>query len=247
METMQQCPHRTELDWNALPLSMRNLPKDERGFPVPWFVDWIEGKPEFRAMDGRKLVRAIREGLCWVCGEKIGKTKAFVAGPMCGINRTSSEPPSHLACAIWSAKNCPFLSNPQMIRREDDVINNQVNRERAAGCAITRNPGVTMIWVTRSYEIFNDGRNKPLITMGEPDRVLWFSHSREATREEVQESIDTGLPALENMARQEAGGLAALARYVERFQRYLPKAQIGEDGLDDRQRRLRDALLRMPL
>lgn len=74
-----------------------------RGFPVPWFVDWVPASqdggtvliPEFRAMDGEKLVAAINQRLCWVCGEGLGKFMTFVAGPMCGINRTSAEPPSH--------------------------------------------------------------------------------------------------------------------------------------------------------
>lgn len=217
------CPvsHKA-LDWAGMPLSMRALPVDQRGFPVPWFVQWIEGKPEFRVMDQTKYIRAIRESLCWVCGDKLGKTKAFVAGPMCGINRTSSEPPSHMACAIWSAKNCPFLSNPRMVRREDETVNNQKLRECAAGMAITRNPGVTMVWLTRTFEVFY--HNGPLIQMGEPDKVLWFAHGREATLAEVQESIDTGLPSLEAMARAETGGIEALQRYVKRFQRYLPEA-----------------------
>jgi hypothetical protein len=210
------------LDWKTLPFRMKSLPRDERGFPVPWFVDWIGGKPEFRAMDGRKYLLAITENRCWVCGEKMGVTKAFVAGPMCGINRTSAEPPSHIECARWSALNCPFLSNPEMVRREDETINNAVMRARAPGHAITRNPGVTMVWVTREYEVFNDGRGRPLIQMGDPERVEWYANGRTATREEVQHSIDGGLPTLEAVARTEKGGIDALRQYVTRFQEYLP-------------------------
>lgn len=220
---MEQRPYHQSVNWSNLPESMRLLPRDERGYPVPWFVPFVEGKPEFRAMDAQKFATALRGNLCWVCGTKMGTTKAFVAGPMCGINRTSAELPCHLACAIWSAKNCPFLTNPRQVRREDDVLTVQNMREKAAGLAIARNPGVVMIWITRSFEVFNDGHGKPLIHMGEPDSVLWFACGREATRAEVQESIDTGLPILEAAARTEHGGLEALNRYVVRFQRYLPK------------------------
>ena len=215
------------LDWKSLPMRMKNLPRDERGFPVPWFVDWIDGKPEFRAMDGRKYLTAITENRCWVCGEKMGITKVFVAGPMCGINRTSAEPPSHLECARWSAKNCPFLSNPRMVRREDETINNMVMRERAAGHAITRNPGVAMLWITREYEVFDDGQGKPLIQMGEPERVEWYAHGRLATLEEVEASIHSGLPNLEALARREEGGIDALREYVNRFRKWLPRAEDG--------------------
>ena len=88
-----------KVDMVSLPMRMRSLSIDERGFPIPWFVAYKDGKPEFRAMDGEKFVRALRGKLCWVCGQKLGVTMAFVAGPMCGINRTSAEPPSHRDCA----------------------------------------------------------------------------------------------------------------------------------------------------
>jgi len=29
----------------SLPLAMRGLPRDHRGYPVPWFVAWVDGKP----------------------------------------------------------------------------------------------------------------------------------------------------------------------------------------------------------
>lgn len=212
----------------TMPAKMRALPVDDRGYPVPWFVDWIDGKPEFRAMDPRKFVRAIRESLCWVCGGKLGISKCFVAGPMCGVNRTSSEPPCHPECARWSAQNCPFLANPRMVRREDELINNHTLRERAPGMAITRNPGVAMLWFTRSFEVFNDGRGRPLITMGNPVAVEWYAEGRIATRAEVEESIATGLPILEAVARTEAesGAIEALRAAMKRFERWLPNVMV---------------------
>ena len=205
-----------------LPLRMAHLPVDDRGYPVPWFVAWVDGKPEFRAMDPKKYVRALREKLCWVCGNQLGVHVCFVAGPMCGINRTSSEPPSHLECARWSARNCPFLSNPRQVRREDEVINNANLRENAPGCALTRNPGVAMLWITRQFEVFNDGKGGMLIQMGEPEGVEWYAYGRPATRQEVQASIDSGLPNLEAIARTQEGAMEELRKYVARFQQYLP-------------------------
>jgi hypothetical protein len=203
---------------------MRDLPVDERGYVVPYFVDWVDGKPEFRAMDPKKYVAAIRQKLCWVCGKRLGVNVCFVAGPMCGINRTSSEPPAHLECGRWSARNCPFLSNPRMVRREDEQINNEMMRSGAPGFAITRNPGVVMLWITRQFELFPDGRGRQLIQMGEPEAVEWLACGRPATRAEVQASIDSGLPNLEALARQQRGGLEALQQSVQRFEKWIPKA-----------------------
>ena len=99
-----------------LPATMRDLPVDHRGFPVPWFVAWIDGKPSFPVADGAKMALAVRQGLCWVCGGKLPKMRASVIGPMCAINRTISEPQSHLECARFSARRCPFMANPRMGR-----------------------------------------------------------------------------------------------------------------------------------
>jgi hypothetical protein len=205
---------------------MHALPRVERdgvSIPVPWFVAWQDGAPEFRAMDPQRFAKAIRQRLCWVCGQKLGVHFAFVAGPMCGINRTSSEPPCHADCARWSAQNCPFLATPRMVRREDGLADGV--KENVAGFAIRRNPGVAMLWFTREYEVFRvpEGAGAGwLIQMGEPDKVEWWREGREATRAEVMESIETGLPNLEAIARTEQGGIAALQAARQRFERYLP-------------------------
>lgn len=211
----------SQVDLTTLPDRMRDLAIDERGYPVPWFVAWQDGKPEFRAMDPKKFITAVRDKLCWVCGKRLGVYLCFVAGPMCGVNRTSSEPPSHVECAKWSAVNCPFLSNPRMVRREDERINNETLRQNAAGMAITRNPGVAMLWVTRQFEVFR-APNGVLIQMGDPERVEWFANGRYATRKEVEESVAGGLPSLMAIAAQERGGIEALDAALRRFHQYLP-------------------------
>lgn len=190
----------------TLPARIAKLPIDPRGYPVPWFVDWIDGPdgpetvPEFRVMDPRKFVRAVKERLCWVCGEKLGAWLAFPIGPMCAITRTTAEPPCHRECAEWSIKFCPFLSEPRTVRRTDRLPD-QI--QDAAGAMITRNPGVTCLWITRSFEMWNDGHGKPLITVGKPEAVAWWCEGRSATRAEVEASTESGLPILMAAAQRD--------------------------------------------
>lgn len=210
---------RPELE--ILPARMSDLKLDERGYPIPWFVDYREdGTPEFRAMDPKKWLRAVREKMCWVCGGRLGRFLTFVAGPMCGINRTSSEPPSHLECAEWSARNCPFLNNPEAIRREDKDVHKLSGI--VGGVAITRNPGVTMLWTCKDFTVWPDKRGGHLITMGEPEHVEWYRCGRPATRAEVEESIAAGLPALVAVAQLQEGALKFLDEERTRFEKYLP-------------------------
>lgn len=210
-----------------LPTRMKMLPIDARGYPVPWFVAWQPGPdgvlvPEFRAQDGRKFVQAVKGRQCWVCGDILGRWLAFPLGPMCSITRTISEPPSHLECARWSIRNCPFLSNPNMVRRTDNLPDDYTE---AGGFPIRRNPGVMCLWMTRSYEVFDAGDRKPLITVGEATGVSWWREGRLATRAEVEASIASGLPALLGMAQKQ--GTAAIAAFEAAYvvaQRWLPAA-----------------------
>lgn len=204
-----------------MPARMQSLPV-MRGYPVPWFVAKVNGEYDFRIMDPQKYLRAVREHRCWTCGDVLGRHLTFVAGPMCGINRTSSEPANHLECAEWSVQNCPFLTRPNMVRREDELT--AVAEKNVAGYMIKRNPGVTILWTTRSYKIFRDANNKPLINFGEAEEVSFWREGRLATREEVIESVDTGMHFLEEMAAKEKGGLENLAKAKEIFVKLYPKS-----------------------
>jgi hypothetical protein len=197
-----------------MPERIGRLPVD-RGYPVPWFVEWIDGKPEFRIADGRKLRDAVRFDLCWICGEHRGRNVSFVIGPMCAVNRVSAEPPAHRDCAIYSAQRCPFLANPAMRRRERHLPEDAAV---PAGISIPRNPGVALVWSTRDYRIVPaDGG--VLFHLGDPLETLWFAHGRPATRDEVMGSIDTGLPILRDMAEQD--GAAAVRQLDEQLRTAL--------------------------
>lgn len=217
---MPDTPIRQELE--PLPLRMRNLAIDERGYPVPWFVAWVDGRPEFRAMDGDKFQAAVKQRLCWVCGEPLGRWLAFPIGAMCVITRTIAEPPSHRECAEWSIRNCPFLSNPRAVR---DQANRPDGLLDPAGFGIQRNPGVVCLWITREYEVFPDHQQRPLITIGRPETVIWWREGRTATRSEVEEAIATGLPILLGAARRDGRfAVEALERQVVAAQRWMPEA-----------------------
>ena len=205
-----------------MPERIRRLPVcPTRNVPVPWFVAWVDGKPEFRCMDHEKLVRAVKEKLCWVCGDKLGTHLVFVIGPMCSINRVSSEPPCHKDCAEYSAQVCPFLTKPHMVRRENDMP--EESRE-PGGFMIRRNPGATALWGCRKYTPFRAGRGSVLFEIGTPEWVTWWSEGRTATRAEVVASIDSGLPILMAEAEREGpDAVQALLTMKRRAESYLPR------------------------
>lgn len=207
-----------------IPSRIKKLQRNEKGYPVPWFVQWIDGKPDFRVMDSEKWIAAVEHKLCWVCGEGMGKFKAFVIGPMCAVNRTSSEPPSHRECAEFSAKACPFLIEPARARRETNLPTG----ECVGGIQIKRNPGVALVWITLTYEVFPVAATKGvakgyLIEIGDPIETLWFAEGRPASRGEVLRSYESGFPLLQSIALKEgAEAVTALLNQYHAALGYLP-------------------------
>lgn len=210
-----------------MPPRIAKLPLSDRGYPVPWFVAWLDedekavergnGSPDFRVLHPRAATEAWNNKTCWVCGEAMGSYKSFVSGPMCAVNRTSAEPPSHRECAIWSAIACPFLTRPHARRREANLP----KHEEAPGIMLRRNPGVAMVWTTKRPGLKPDPRGGMLFDLGKPDSVLWFAEGREATRDEVIESIESGLPALRALVVS-PGDARALDRLTAKVMKLVP-------------------------
>ena len=199
-----------------LPARMQSLPIDDRGYPVPYFVAWLDGKPDFRVTDPRKWMRCYREQRCWVCGDVVGKYKTFVIGPMCAVNRTTAEPPCHVECAVFSATACPFLTLPKAQRREANL---PTNTKDMPGVGLLRNPGVTCLWTTLQFEAFKVD-NGVLIRLGDPTSVAWYAEKQHANRTQVLASIDSGMPILRKMAEEE--GPQSIAMLDQYYQRMLP-------------------------
>lgn len=210
-----------------MPPRIAALPRDSRGYPVPWFVQWIDGVPDFRIMSAEKLYLAVKFKRCWVCGGERGKFASFVIGPMCAVNRNSAEPPCHLYCARYSAQACPFLTRPKM-RRNEKGLPLEALESSAAGIALDRNPGVALVWTSQDWKAVRppagrEGDTGVLFDIGNPTSYEWFAEGRRATRAEIVASIDSGLPALMKLAEEEGpAAVAELGRMRDRALTLVP-------------------------
>ena len=208
-----------------LPPRMAGLPRDDRGYIVPWFVDWRDGKPVFPVFDPAKYRRAIRQRRCWVCGEPLGRRFTFAVGPMCVINRITSEPPCHLDCATYSVRVCPFLINPRMERvPASKVPGGEVIPP--AGLHSDANPGAMALWTTDGFDIVKlpDG---PLLNFHAPEAVTWWTLGREATAEEAADAFRLGAAKLLAIASAE-GEMAVVefAKLARAARRSLPDPEL---------------------
>lgn len=180
-------------DAAMIPARMRTRPLDPRGYPIPWFVTLKDanGHPEFRVLEPGRIQEALRGERCWLCGERLGRFKSFLIGPMCAITRTISEPPQHRECSELAAKACPFMVLPTAKRREANLPADGKFSETG----LKRNPGASCVWTTTSFTPFRYEK-ETLFQLGDPSSVSWWAEGRPATMAEVDHSIRTGLPHL---------------------------------------------------
>jgi len=205
-----------------LPERLRALPVDRRGYPIPWFVYTADdGTRDFRIADAAKRVRAVKEKLCWICGGKLGRFLVFAIGPMCAVNRNTSEPPAHRECAEFAAMACPFLTLPAaQYRRAGLPEDYSVHPHSLPG-----NPGGVVLWVTYSFKPYRvPGQPKNwLIEIGPAVEVVWFTHGRLATRDEARALVDARLHLLREVAEHDGPkSVAALDRQVAEALKWLP-------------------------
>lgn len=210
-----------------MPRALRNRPVDDVGRPVPFFVQYVDGKPDFRIMSADSYRACMMMGLCWTCGERLKRgTGTFVVGPMCVLNGTSAEPPSHYACGHWSARACPFLNNPGKVRREGGL--DQLDVADVAGIMIARNPGVIALATSDRWRSFNVPNG--VLYNFIPKSVEWMSQGREATDDEVWWSVETGIRALIDMADEEGDGARDALRIqtMQRIAQWFPERPEGD-------------------
>jgi len=225
-----------------VPQFLSTRPREARGFIVPYFVTWWkDGKrateltegaaPDFRVVDTERWVNCVRFRWCWLCGKPLGRHLAFLIGPMCAVNHTTSEPPAHKVCAEYAARVCPFMVRPRMRRNEtplpgqDSFNPDGKGYQRAGGLEILHNPEACCIVVSRDYKVFRPhaGKAGRLINIGPFDSVDWYCEGRRATRAEVDQALAKGLPLLRQVAEEEGGGaVEAFGQYVAALGPWLP-------------------------
>lgn len=63
----------------AVPARIKALPVEARGYPVPYFVGYLNGAPDFRVADRAKLKQAITHKRCWIRGQTLGAYLVFIS------------------------------------------------------------------------------------------------------------------------------------------------------------------------
>jgi hypothetical protein len=95
-----------------------------------------------------------------------------------------------------------------------------------AGISIPRNPGVTLLWITRSYQVLRTS-NGVLFRLAEPHELVAYAEGKITTRDALDASVASGLPILASMAAEQGeDAMQALLKQCDvaekLFDRMLP-------------------------
>lgn len=165
----------------SLPVRMRTLPRDDAGLPIPYLLTLIDGRAEMSRADHAKAAACHAQQRCWLCGDKLGKYTAFMTEALAAVTRISRTPPAHQDCAKYAAQ---------------------------AGLLQAPGVNVSLVWVSRSHGV-RVSHGAQLFILGDAEQTFWYSDGRLATRDEVQRSMEVGLPSLYAVA-QEGGNEAVM-------------------------------------
>lgn len=102
-----------------------------------------------------------------------------MGGPRSEANGLYSDLPSHLECASFAARACPFLANPTARMRDGGLPEGTgllpgQSRE---------NPRAVAVVVTREFSLDPD---LGVFRIGPKEAVEWFTEGRPATAQEVE-------------------------------------------------------------
>lgn len=164
----------TDLTKIPLPHHMRKLPRDPRGYPVPWIALDHKGKADFRVLDTKKVQQALTAKLCSICGKPMHSGEfAFVGGPLSIENRLFNDPAMHPGCAEYALKVCPFLAAPKFAYAKKVKVEG-VDIEVSHGVSLDR-PDQFGLGVTYAFGLVNF-QGEVYIHAAHFHSLTWWQH-----------------------------------------------------------------------
>jgi hypothetical protein len=144
---------------------LRRLPPDDQGRPVPWFVQWVDGRPCYDKTDPRCFDVAVHQHLCWVCGQRLGTYLSWALEPISIITRRAGVPPQHRECAIHATELWPLPNIPE----------------------------IQLVWTGKSYQ-WSESKGAYTFELGPHEQLLWLRKGLPAGRADVIEAVAKRLP-----------------------------------------------------
>jgi hypothetical protein len=103
---------------------MRLLPRDRRGYPIPFIVRRdLTGRAFFVINDVERVAKTARQKLCSICAQKLDRDIWLVGGPGGAFHEHGAfiDGPMHKACATYALRVCPYIAG-RYTKRVDTAL-----------------------------------------------------------------------------------------------------------------------------
>lgn len=173
---------RAAIAQTAIPARMAHLPKDARGYPIPFIVARTsDGAAHFTINDEVKVRHALERRLCGICGKLMHKTKLWlVGGPGSAFAKRGAyiDGPVHYECGQYALAVCPYLAMPNYARRIDDRKVTDAQRKEFAifsdPTMIPEQPEVFVFGCTRGINIATHRYGRMIVPLRPWDAVEYW-------------------------------------------------------------------------
>lgn len=149
------------MEFAYLPARIAALPRDDRGYPIPYIVlRDLDDKPQFAANDMRLVRDAVADDLCHVCGQELDAWVWFLGGVgsafLNGDAGQYADGPMHQECMRFAVQYCPHIAGkmtkalaPSLVPRlrEQAKVISPTARVVLAAQDTTSIPGVPSLFV----------------------------------------------------------------------------------------------------
>lgn len=159
----------------AVPDCMSHLPRDARGYPIPFTVAvGSDGKPDFRVIDLVKWGECVVYQKCGITGLPLKQSEfiAFVGGPLSITHRAFTDAGMLPEAARYALQVCPFLAAPKFAYAKAVPQVKGSSTRHIEGTSVVR-PEIFGMGLAREYTL---ARNGPeiIIVSGVFDRVEYW-------------------------------------------------------------------------
>jgi hypothetical protein len=155
----------------------------KRRLPVP-YVQLLrpDGTADFAAVNGATALRAAAARLCGLCGKKMGRWVAFIAGPQSIEHRAFLDPPMDVKCAEDALRLCPHMARERTPRRPEGSFSPEVITP--AGFTEGK-PNRFGLFITGRWQVHRNVAEGTYVFRPAPARtVRWFSYVNGVLTEE---------------------------------------------------------------
>ena len=95
-----------------IPERLRHLPRDPRGYVIPYIVlRDSDGRAHFTVNDTKLRDRCMYQHLCPICGDKLLRGRWFLGGPGSAFHPDGAyiDTPMHHECMRYAVTTCPYI------------------------------------------------------------------------------------------------------------------------------------------